>query len=447
MATEVVMPKQGNSVEACIILEWKVKEGDTVAIGDVVCEAETDKSTIEVESTAEGTVLKLLYAAGDEVPVMQAMMIVGEKGEQVSVQAPGKEQDAPAAQVEPKQEEKPAPAPVATREAGNSVGVSPRARAAAAAVGLDATQLAPSGPKGRVIERDVLHAAEGRAPLSPVAREALAAGTLTAPAAGSGIGGRVLSSDLSGTAATPSAATTAAASDFPGAFTETPVKGVRKVTAKRMLESIATTAQFTLNTYADATALQALRQRLKNSPAQLGVQKVTINDIILFAVSRTVLQFPFMNSHFLGDKIVTFEHVHLGCAVDTPKGLLVPVVRYADSRSLKQLSDDSKRLANASIEGKALPEELSGSTFTVTNLGAMGIDTFTPVLNIPEVAILGVGGISMRAVEDSDGDYAFVPHIALSLTINHQAVDGAPAARFLKALCDNIAAIDTLLAL
>jgi pyruvate dehydrogenase E2 component (dihydrolipoamide acetyltransferase) len=190
-----------------------------------------------------------------------------------------------------------------------------------------------------------------------------------------------------------------------------------------------------------------LRQRLKNSPAELGLQKVTINDIILFAVSRTIRQFPFMNSHFLGDKMVTFEHVHLGSAVDTPKGLLVPVVRYANLRSLKQVSDEFKRLAQAAMEGKAQSDDLSGGTFTVTNLGAMGIDTFTPVLNVPEVAILGVGGISMRAIEDGDGDFAFVPHIGLSLTIDHQAVDGAPAARFLKALCDNIAAVDTLLAL
>jgi pyruvate dehydrogenase E2 component (dihydrolipoamide acetyltransferase) len=138
--------------------------------------------------------------------------------------------------------------------------------------------------------------------------------------------------------------------------------------------------------------------------------------------------------------------VHLGCAVDTPKGLLVPVVKFADTLSLKQLSDEFKRLATASMEGKAQPDDLTGGTFTVTNLGAMGIDTFTPVINVPEVAILGVGGISMRAVEDADGDMVFVPHIGLSLTIDHQAVDGAPGARFLKALCDNIASIDLLMA-
>lgn len=444
MATEIVMPKQGNSVEACLILEWRVKEGDTVSIGDIVCEAETDKSTIEVEATSSGTVLKLLYGEGDEVPVMQPMMIVGEQGEQVTIDEPEAKPSAPPEKHQEEASGKQAPeVPLATTAAiPSGVGVSPRARATAASMGIDASDLTASGPKGRVIERDVLAAAKDKAPVSPAAKEALAAGGLAAPATGSGIGGRILLSDLQQPAARSSMETA-----FPGPFVETVVKGVRKVTAKRMHESIASTAQFTLHAYADATALQALRQRLKNSPEALGLQKVTINDIILFAVSRTIGQFPFMNSHFLGDKMLTFEHVHLGSAVDTPKGLLVPVVRYADIRSLKQLSDEFKRLAQAALEGKAQSDDLSGGTFTVTNLGAMGIDTFTPVLNVPEVAILGVGGISMRPVEDDDGDFAFVPHIGLSLTIDHQAVDGAPAARFLKALCDNIAAVDTLLAL
>ncbi len=446
MAVEVVMPKQGNSVESCIIIDWRVKEGDTVALGDVICEAETDKSTIEVESTAEGTVLKLLYAVEDEVPVMQPILVVGEKGEKVAVQAsttetPVEKKDETPVQKEPKKEEKVA----AEQPKTVAVGVSPRARNVANSSGVDVSTLTPTGPKGRVIERDVLGALEGREPLTPAAKAALIEGGLQAPEKGTGIGGRVLSSDL--TAGHVASASAVEQADFPGAFTETPVRGVRKVTAKRMHESLASTAQFTMNAYADATALQALRARFKASAPELGLQKVTINDLILFAVSRTIGQFSFMNSHFLGDRMITFDHVHLGCAVDTPKGLLVPVVRFADRLSLKQLSDEFKRLAAASIEGKAQPDDLTGGTFTVTNLGAMGIDTFTPVINVPEVAILGVGTISMRAIEDAEEDMVFVPHIGLSLTIDHQAVDGAPAARFMKALCENIASIDLLMAL
>ncbi len=455
MATEVLMPKQGNSVESCIILDWKKKEGDTISIGEIVCEAETDKSTIEVESTAEGTILKLLYAVGDEVPVQSPMMIVGEPGEKV-------ESSASSAVVEVERTAQPIAPTVEkfqvvekTTEA-SAQGVSPRARSLGSSTGIAVNELVGSGPKGRVIERDVVSALSSREPLSPAALEAMVAQGLQAPSKGSGIGGRILSADLLKDAskvvapvqASPAfEQVPASVADFPGAFTETAVKGVRKVTAKRMHASIATTAQFTLNSFANAAALKRLRERFKNSDPRLGLQKITINDLVLFAVSRTILQFPYVNSHFLGDRMLTFEHVHLGCAVDTPKGLLVPVIKYADTLSLSQISATFKGLSSAALEGKASPDDLSGSTFTVTNLGAMGVETFTPVLNVPEVAILGVGGISIRPLEDEDGDIAFVPHIGLSLTIDHQGVDGAPGARFLKALCENIAAIDLLLAL
>jgi pyruvate dehydrogenase E2 component (dihydrolipoamide acetyltransferase) len=159
------------------------------------------------------------------------------------------------------------------------------------------------------------------------------------------------------------------------------------------------------------------------------------------------MAFPYMNSHFLGDKIVEFEHVNLGFAVDTPKGLLVPVIKEANTMSLAQISKSCKALAAAAIDGKASLEDLSGGTFTVTNLGSFGVDTFTPILNAPEVGILGVGGISLRPVERKDGSVAFVEHIGLSLTIDHQSVDGAPGAKFLKALAEHIASVDVLLSL
>ena len=468
MATEVLMPKQGNSVESCIILDWRKKEGDAVSVGEIICEAETDKSTIEVESTAEGTVLKLLYAVGDEVPVQSAIMVIGVAGEKVASEAPAVTETIPTSPTAGLAAVEAAPVASAHKVAENygsdTQGVSPRARTLAISTGVDTTTLNGTGPKGRIIERDVASVAAAREPLSPAARESLAAGGMQAPMQGSGIGGRVLSSDLL-KASEPDATSDAkplepsmkprevpvgpivVTSGFPGAVTETPVKGVRKVTARRMHDSIATTAQFTMNAFADAAALKALRERFKKSDPKLGLQKITINDLVLFAVSRTIPQFPYMNSHFLGDRILSFTKVHLGCAVDTPKGLLVPVIRFADDLSLSQISATFKTLSSAAIEGKSSPDDLFGSTFTVTNLGAMGVETFTPILNVPEVAILGVGGISLRPVEDQDGDISFVPHIGLSLTIDHQGVDGAPGARFLKALCENIASIDVLLAL
>ncbi len=441
MATEVVMPKQGNSVEACILIEWKVKVGDTISTGDIICEAETDKSTIEVESTAEGTVLALLWSEGDEVPVMQPIMAVGAEGEAYDAPqaaaaeepaAPVEAAPAPAAPAAPVAEK---PATAATAEAA-----SPRAKQRAVKEGISLDGIAPTGPKGRIIERDVIAAAASSVSASPAAKAmALSTGSVF-PETGSGIGGRILLKDLisRGEAVAPALETEAKV---------TPVKGIRKVTAQRMKESLDTTAQFTLNAYADARGLMSLRKRLKNSREELGMNKVSINDMVMFAVSRTLKEFPFMNAHFSMEAITEFENVQLGFACDTPKGLLVPVVTYADVRSLKELSDETKRLAFKAIDGKASMEELSGSTFTVSNLGALGIDTFTPVINIPEVAILGVGEISLKPVGTGGDDVSFVPHLGLSLTINHMAVDGAPAARFLKALTQNIADIELTLAL
>ncbi len=454
MAAQVLMPKQGNSVESCIILDWKKAEGDTIAEGEILCEVETDKATIEVESTAEGTILKLLYAVDDDVPVQVPIAIVGAPGEDISDLAGGSETAAEAPAEEAAVTPEAAPKAEAKVEKATAVvaagtsSVSPRARMAAEKSGLDATTLVGSGPKGRVIERDVDAAAAAMPPLSPAAKEKMAAEGLSAPAAGSGIGGRVLSSDLLSLSSQLSAeqvADAAAAAGFPGPAAEIKVRGVRKVTAKRMYESISTTAQLTLNSSADAANLLALRKRFKNSDPEKGLAKVTINDLVLYAVAKTLKAYPQINSHFLGDTILQFDHIHLGCAVDTPKGLMVPVIRYADLMSLKTLSDTAKGLFNDCLEGKANPDTLSGGTFTVTNLGGMGIESFTPVLNTPETGILGVSTIELKPVQGADG-VEFIPHIGLSLTFDHQAFDGADGARFLKSLADNIKNIDLLMA-
>jgi pyruvate dehydrogenase E2 component (dihydrolipoamide acetyltransferase) len=219
---------------------------------------------------------------------------------------------------------------------------------------------------------------------------------------------------------------------------------VRKVIAERMLQSLQTTAQLTIHASADARVLQALRRRFKESPEAMGLRGITINDLVLFAVARTLPAHPALNALFNGTEIHQYRSVHLGVAVDTPRGLMVPVIRAAETLSLRQLSTEARRLAAACLENKITPDELTGGTFTVTNLGAFGVESFTPVLNPPQVAILGVCTIQPKAVE-MDGEVQFIPHIGLSLTINHQVVDGAPAARFLQALGQAIAAIDLLL--
>ncbi|MCB0246682.1 MAG: 2-oxo acid dehydrogenase subunit E2, partial [Anaerolineae bacterium] len=185
--------------------------------------------------------------------------------------------------------------------------------------------------------------------------------------------------------------------------------------------------------------------RFKASSESFALQSVTINDLILLAVARTLPLHPDLNAHFQGDTLTRYRAVQLGMAVDTPRGLMVPVIRNASQLSLREISGEAKRLAAACLDRRIAPDELTGGTFTVTNLGGLGIESFTPVLNPPEVGILGVSNINLKPVQAGQ-DVAFVPHIGLSLTINHQVVDGAPAARFLQGLAQNLANIDLLLA-
>lgn len=441
MATIVVMPQLGNSVESCIIVEWMIAEGDTVAVDQTLASIETDKSTMEVPSTAEGTVLKLLWEEGDEVPVKDPLIIVGEPGEDISGLVPGgdaapAEADAPAEQAAAAPE---AAAPAFATERATGA-VSPRARALAASNGVDASAIAEgSGPHGRVIERDVAAAIA----VGPVLTSAARAAGVSA-AEGTGIGGRVSVADAGRTAeAAPAAAVAgpAAAADFPGASTSAPLKGVRKVVAKRMMESLTSTAQLTLNTTANAAGILAMRKKVKNADEALGLNKITLNDLVCFAVSRTLLKYPVFNAHLEDGVLTEFEQVHLGFACDTPRGLLVPVIRSAQALGLKAFSDEAKRLAGGAIDGSLSPDFLSGGTFTVSNIGSFGIETFTPVINLPQTAILGVGAITPRPTVAADGTIGVEQRLNLSLTIDHQVIDGADGARFLR---DLVAAIENI---
>jgi pyruvate dehydrogenase E2 component (dihydrolipoamide acetyltransferase) len=463
MATPVAMPQLGNTVESSIIVKWHKKKGDSISEGETLCEIETDKAMMEVPSPVAGTILELFFNEGDDVPVKTAIAAVGQPGEDYESLRPGGStvQAAPAHTSAQTPEAVATTAPAgnghfkpafavhdapAETTSGTFVGVSPRARNLAERKGVDLEGVIGSGPGGRIIERDVLAAMSAKPRMTPLAKSMLEKGEFVAPPQGSGIGGRVTSRDLQPAATTQQSTSSAALVEPGDEFDVIPVRGMRKVISERMLASMQTTAQLTMNTSADARALQAYRKRLKNSPDTLGLQKVTINDLVLFAVSRTLLQFPDLNALFEGDSIKQYKRVHLGFAVDTPRGLLVPVIRNAHALSLKQMAAESSRLAAAGLDGKISPDELSGGTFTVTNLGSLGIENFTPILNPPQVAILGVSNIQLKAVESDEG-IEFIPHIGLSLTINHQAVDGAPGARFLQALSRNLADLEILLAL
>lgn len=440
MATIVVMPQLGNSVESCIIVEWMIAEGDTVSVDQTLASIETDKSTMEVPSTAEGTVLKLLWEEGDEVPVKDPLIIVGEPGEDISGLVPGGDAapaEAAAAPVEQAAAPEAAAPAFATERATGAV--SPRARALAASNGVDASAIAEgSGPHGRVIERDVAAAIAAGPVLTSAAR---AAGVSAAE--GTGIGGRVSVADAGRApeAAPAAVAAPAAAADFPGASTSAPLKGVRKVVAKRMMESLTSTAQLTLNTTANAAGILAMRKKVKNADEALGLNKITLNDLVCFAVSRTLLKYPAFNAHLEDGVLTEFEQVHLGFACDTPRGLLVPVIRSAQALGLKAFSDEAKRLAGGAIDGSLSPEFLSGGTFTVSNIGSFGIETFTPVINLPQTAILGVGAITPRPTVAADGSIGVEQRLNLSLTIDHQVIDGADGARFLR---DLVAAIENI---
>ena len=431
MAESILLPKLGNTVESAIIVAWHADVGQRVNAGDLLCEIETDKATVDVESAATGTLLARLLDVGDEAPVLSPIAIIGQPGEDIDSLV----------KVQPAQQPSPRPdggteegiRPDGGTEGGFPTGgsrglrISPRARNLASRKRLDTSGLVGTGPGGRIIERDVEAALHARPSPTPVAQAMLDSGDFTLDASASG---RVKKADLQ------------PVSQERG-VTEIPLRGARKIIADRMLHSLQSAAQLTLHASANATALRSFRQRLKQSDAALGLRDIGINELVLFAVARTLPQFPHMNALFEDDRIYQHDAVHLAQAVDTERGLLAPVLRDADKLTLRELAARAQELAALCRAGKATPDMLRGGTFTVSNLGALGIERFTPVLNPPQVALLGVGAVKLQPVE-RDGQVIHAPHIGLSLTINHQVVDGAPAARFLAALGKNIADIDLL---
>ena len=452
MAHVLIMPRQGNTVESCIIVRWKAAEGAVVAADESVCEVETDKASFDVPAGAAGVLLKILHPDGDDVPVLEPIAVIGQKGEDWKAAVGGA---AAAVTAAPTAASAVAAVPAASAataapaaSGGGETAVSPRARKLAAAEGVNAASLAGTGPGGRVIERDVVAALAGRPALTAAAKAAVLAGT-SAPGAGSALGGRAGIADLGavsqGGAAALGAAHTAVAREYPGHFTDTPLKGVRKIISERMRASLASTAQLTLNGSANATRLLDLRARFKASDPALGLTGVTIGDLVLFAVTRVLPRFINANATLENGVLRAFQSVHVALAVDTPRGLMVPVIRNADLLSLRELSVESKRLAAACQTGNINPDSLTGGTFTVSNLGAFGIESFTPVLNAPQVAILGVNAIMPRAAAGPNGTVVLEQRLGLSLTVDHQVLDGAPSALLLKAFADAMADIDLLL--
>ena len=417
MATAVIMPRQGQSVESCIIGEWFKKVGDPVQEGDILFSYETDKSSFEEPAKQAGTLLAIFYGADDDVPCLTTVGVIGEPGESYAEFAP--DQAAGTAEA-PGMEAPAAKAPAAAAVAAPAVqaegsalrGVSPRARNAAERLHVDPAQAQPTGPNGRVIERDI---------------KALAQASRT----GTGLGGRVTAADQAAAAAAPAAQAAPAVQGADTEYQDVKLPNIRKVIAKSMFQSLSTMAQLTHTTSFDATCIMNFRKGLKAAPEQLQVPNITLNDIILFAASRVLPKHPDLNAHFLEDKMRYFRHVNLGIAVDTPRGLMVPTLMRAEEKSLKEIAAEAKALAAACQDGSINPDLLQGASFTVSNLGTLGIEHFTPVINPPQTGILGVDCIVER-VRTVDGQIAVYPAMGLSLTYDHRALDGAPASRFLQ---------------
>lgn len=438
MATPVIMPRQGQSVESCIIAKWHKNVGDAVSEGDVLFTYETDKATFEEEAKQSGTMLAIFFEEGDDVPCLTNVCVIGNEGEDASAFAPAgedEEEAAPAEEAAPVTSET---APVAAQPvaADGTIKISPRARMAAQAQNVNPALVAGTGPQGRIIERDVL-TARGAASTS-AAYDAFAAAD--AAVSGTGIGGRVRLDDLTG-----APAQAAAPAPVQPEVEEVKHSNIRKVIARSMHASLSEGAQLTLNTSFDASALLAFRAKVKAQMERVGLANITLNDMILYAVAKTLPNHRELNAHYYDDKMVYFKSVNLGMAVDTDRGLMVPTIFGADSMTLNELAVASKALAAECNKGTINPDLLKGGTFTVSNLGSLGIETFTPVINPPQTGILGVNTIEKK-VREVNGELKLYPSMSLSITFDHRALDGAPAARFVSDLAKNLENFELLLA-
>ncbi|WP_282035718.1 dihydrolipoamide acetyltransferase family protein [Saccharicrinis aurantiacus] len=433
MATVVIMPRQGQSVESCIFTEWFFKVGDQIKKGDILFAYETDKASFEEEATEAGTLLEVFCNEGDEVPVLQNIAVIGAPGENIEeyrgantsqLEEVPVVQEASEEKIEDIKEE----LVVQTKERGSSedVKISPRAKKLANSNSVPFETLVGSGPEGRIIERDIQAYIAATPKVTPLAREIIKQEELLVSDSGTGLAGAVTSSDLS--SVNPVYAEDYEIKKLPN---------IRKLIAKAMHASLQNSAQLTHHLGADARNIMQLRKTIK---ATEGAPNITINDLVCFAVIKALKKFPDANAHFLGDSVKYFNKVHLGLAVDTDRGLMVPVIKNADDLSIGGLSRQFKEVAESCKKGSVDPELLSSeaASFTVSNLGNYGVEMFTPVINLPQVAILGVNTIVPRPTDLGGGVYGFVPFMGLSLTYDHQALDGGLATRFLKQIAIEI---------
>jgi pyruvate dehydrogenase E2 component (dihydrolipoamide acetyltransferase) len=376
MPAEVVMPRLGWDMKVGSVAEWLKHDGDRVEVGEAICTIAGDKATTELEALDEG-ILRIPPQSpepGEEVPVGTLLAYLLAPGEDVAAEKPPLPLGAHGTP--------PRGRGLITPDGSRRIVASPRARRAAAALGVDWRALVGTGRGGRVLERDVQHASEQAEPVEQAVR----------------------------------------------------MQGVRRLTAERMALSARTVAPVTLTTEADATTLVRLREQARAERGTSGDDVPGYNDFMVKLVALALAEHPALNAELTDDGIVQHARVNIGIAVDTPRGLFVPVLSDARNRSVEAIASESRRLIGAAREGTIRPEELEGATFTITNLGIFEIDAFTPIVNLPQCAILGIGRIVARpvVVDEASEQVAVRRMLSLSLTFDHRLVDGAPAARFLQ---------------
>ena len=442
MASVIIMPKQGLLMEEGTITKWLVKEGEQTTEGTPLFEMETDKLTITMDSTATGTVLKILHPEGDTVPITQPIAIVGQPGEDIS----GLLGDAPAAAPQAA-EEAPAPgaaapaaapAPAVERAPGERVFSSPRARLRAEENSVDIAAVTGSGPDGLVVERDVQSYLANRPAVTPLAaNQARVQGIDLSGVTGTGPNGKITTEDLPSSGPAAEAAPAPAEPAVPGQLTRgtrtEAMSGMRKAISRNMLASKSTNAQTNHRMVVDMTAAVALRNQYK----ALGV-KVSYNDIIVRACAKALRDFPIVNASVDGNNILYHDYVNIGTAVSVPGGLIVPVIRDADIIGLTGIAEKSAELIEKAREGRLTDQEYHGGTFTVSSLGMFDLDDFVAIINPPESAILAVGKIAKTPVvvtgEDGEDQVVIKSMCALCLSYDHRIIDGAEAAKFLQKL-------------
>ncbi|HEY8990565.1 MAG TPA: dihydrolipoamide acetyltransferase family protein [Luteolibacter sp.] len=405
MPVNIEMPKLSDTMTEGTLIKWHKKVGDQIEIGDVLAEVETDKATMEMEAFDEGVLTEILIQEGEKAPVNAVIAVLGGDSAAsapapVAAAAPAVQASAPAA---------PAPlaaaaAPVST--SGERLKVSPLARKIAAEQGIDLNAVAGSGPAGRIVKKDLAGASATPAPAKPAAPAPVAA----APAA-------------------PASAAILPVAKDGDQIVE--LSSMRKVIASRLLTSKQTIPHFYLHVEVDAAPLMALRKQVNDQATQTHGNKYTVNDFILKAVINASQTVPAVNASFAGDKIVNFKHVGLSVAIAVEDGLVTPVIKEAETKSLLQISREVKDFAVRAKDKKLKPAEFDGGTITVSNLGAWGIESFDAIVNPPQAAILSVGAAIEKPVV-KNGQIVPGLRMNLGLSCDHRVVDGAVAAQFLS---------------